>query len=442
MRWGTSTIGELAAADAAAAAFAAVTQTPQLENASLLPKQENSASPFEQEGSGLDRQTSLGDQAHTVSRAAAKTAGRCVQDSSCSCFVLPLCCIALSAHSYHAHIDLNVYTEAMQLRTCMLHATSTICVSCFHTTAYVVQDTLQSCILPSQQSVCLRALPGQQTIIHVCRLIRWGSSTVADLARLDQESNRHPTLQTGHAFSHYQQIDTDLLSDSTGSSQHAAVAAAPVDDYTERGQSPEPAQVFRRRSSFRRCFEAGVGQRSYDDRLAADSPDDLPSRCLHGDPVISSSNSLSHRPMSFGTRSGKLRPDAASGIPHGSEAANGQGDMLGSDKSQYRLLAQHHIHRGSKRLTGLKKAQENGEVKHSRLKHSRPTYSAASLHSALQRSVTQVQACTLQLEEQQREQQSMQRILQGMNAQTVTMLDKAISAALQQQCMAGEGLPS
>lgn len=274
----------------------------------------------------------------------------------------------------------------------------------------------------------------------MCRLIRWGSSTVADLARLDQESNRHPTLQSGHAFSHYQQIDTDLLPDSTGSSQLAAVAAAPVDDYTERGQSPEPAQVFRRRSSFRRCFEAGAGQRSYDDRLAADSPDDLPNRCLHGDPVISSSNSISHRLMSFGLpRSGKIRPDAASVIPHGSEAANGQGDMLGSDERQCRLLAQHHIHRGSKRLTGLTKAQENGEVKHSRLKHSRPKYSAASLHSALQRSVTQVQACTLQLQEQQREQQNMQRILQGMNAQTVTMLDKTISAALQQQCVAGEG---
>ena len=54
-------------------------------------------------------------------------------------------------------------------------------------------------------------------------------------------------------------------------------------------------------------------------------------------------------------------------------------------------------------------------------------------HDMLRQSITQVWACTLQLQEQLREQGSMRQVLQTMNAQTVHVLDSIIFAAAQQQ---------
>lgn len=55
------------------------------------------------------------------------------------------------------------------------------------------------------------------------------------------------------------------------------------------------------------------------------------------------------------------------------------------------------------------------------------------IHDALRQSSAQVQACTLQLQAQLHEQSSMRQALQAMNAQTVAMLDNAIAAAVHQQ---------
>ena len=56
-----------------------------------------------------------------------------------------------------------------------------------------------------------------------------------------------------------------------------------------------------------------------------------------------------------------------------------------------------------------------------------------SMHGVLQQTIAQVKACTLDLQQQRREQQNMQHVLQAMNIQTVALLDKAISAAIEQQ---------
>ena len=54
-------------------------------------------------------------------------------------------------------------------------------------------------------------------------------------------------------------------------------------------------------------------------------------------------------------------------------------------------------------------------------------------HDMLRQSITQVWACTLQLQEQFREQESMRQLLQTMNAHTAEGLDRIISIAVQQK---------
>lgn len=192
----------------------------------------------------------------------------------------------------------------------------------------------------------------------------------------------------------------------------------------------QEAQVLRRRSSFRQAMQ-GSDTRSLQlldmHRSERPAPEAL-NRLLpvHDDnvgSVSSSGGSFMHRliPSSI-HRSGRVLPEIPRGEVPATYMTGASGPSVGStrEQSHVRATLQHSTQSGSKH-SDSKKPKTGGKS------------SKLAMHSALHQSVLQAKACITQLQQQQREQQVMQQVLQAMNAQTVKMIDDAISAAVEQQ---------
>ena len=186
-------------------------------------------------------------------------------------------------------------------------------------------------------------------------------------------------------------------------------SAATADGHKGDFGTNEPAQVLRRRSSFSKSLKGGLVKSSKSfgmlspSRLAPESSGSiLP---MYDDSTQSvSGESLARRLLSFGMqRSSRIRPVSITALRQESTSRN-----------QASITGNHKLNNVNNLQTSVK-------------------YTSVSMHNALWQSVGQVKACTLQLQEQQRLQQGMQRALQAMTSQTVAMLDKAIFAALEQQ---------
>ena len=217
----------------------------------------------------------------------------------------------------------------------------------------------------------------------------------------------------GESAMHTQQASVRATEQGIGRfrKQHELLSnnAATADGHSGDFGTHEPAQVLRRRSSFSKPLKGGLVKSSKSfgmlspSRLASESSGSiLP---MYDDSTQSvSGESLARRLLSFGMqRSSRIRPVSMTALRQDT-ASRDQASTIGNHK-----------------LSNVNNPQTS--VKHT----------SVSMHNALRQSVDQVKACTLQLQEQQGQQQGMQRALQAMTTQTVAMLDKAIFAALEQQ---------
>ena len=191
-------------------------------------------------------------------------------------------------------------------------------------------------------------------------------------------------------------------------------------------ETDAPQQVFRRRSSFKNAVKGGVFQRlrsagrQHSDMTAPEGSVGL----LPTHDNSSSSSSLVHRLMSMSLRrSSKVGPQLPAA------------DLLG-------LVVDKQLH--ERPQDGEANVDQPLSLPHSSVLSSstkrakvskiakKGHFPLASMHTALQQSIAHVEACTLQLEQQHKDQQSMQKVLQVIITQTVAILDEAIATAVKQ----------
>lgn len=320
-----------------------------------------------------------------------------------------------------------------------------------------------------------------------CRLIRWGTSTLADLARLDQNMQRSPMRQS-QASKDHQQMGTDMLPVAscadldqtelstvqeerpTSSALHehelgqllwwgtasAAAGKEPdsaVPDSSRDGQPIDTALqgIGRYRRQHHLAGTEGAAQ-------SAAGEQQQPSQSqTHAVQDQSSNLWDSHQPaQGLRRRSSFSKPVQGDNVKHdrsygrhrhASEASSNLfvlhqprhdvgADAHGSAGITKPGGDRHHAASKSGPLIAIRVAQPGITAKSTMKKQRiRATCGSSHLSQALQQSLSQVKACTLLLQEQRREQQHMQQMLHAMNSHTVAMLDKAIAAAVEQQLL-------
>lgn len=199
--------------------------------------------------------------------------------------------------------------------------------------------------------------------------------------------------------------------------QHPWLGLRSLVHAADRGRQPAATQVLRIRSSFKKAVTAEVLQcsdaRHDGGRLATDDSTGVVP--VHGDMFVSSNGRRSmhqHSPTMMHQTS-RVVPESAV-----------RSDYDGKPTGQYAGS----MHKKQQQQRGVHSSPGKTARSSKRGSHC----SNVAMHKALHQSIVQVRGCTLQLIEQRQEQQSMQKVLQAMNAQIVAIIDRAVSAAVQQ----------